>query len=66
MFKPKLAACLIALSMSGCASGRVIDTACSWVQPINVSRQDVMTADTKRQIITHNEKWERVCRTTSQ
>jgi hypothetical protein len=62
MCKQKLAACLIATSMSACASGRVIDTACSWVQPIMVSREDVMTADTKRQIIVHNEKWERVCK----
>jgi hypothetical protein len=26
-----------------------------------VSRSDVLTDDTARQILTHNEQWERVC-----
>lgn len=50
------------LCISGCATnGSVIDTACAWVRPIMVSRDDVLTDETARSILIHNETWERVC-----
>lgn len=41
----------------------VVDTACTWVQPIYVTAQDVqvMDSDTKRAILSHNEKWDANC-----
>jgi hypothetical protein len=62
MCKAKLLVCLLAISISGCATnGRATDTACSWVRPIMISREDVLTEGTKRQIVSHNETWELVC-----
>jgi hypothetical protein len=58
----KSTVCLLTLCATGCAtSGRVIDTGCSWVRPIMVSKQDVLTDGTASQILTHNETWQRVC-----
>ena len=34
---------------------RVVDTACEWTRPIYISRSDVLTDDTAKQIKTHNE-----------
>ena len=62
MRKSKLAVCLLLTCISGCATNsRVIDTSCAWTRPIMVSRQDVLTDDTARQILSYNETWERLC-----
>jgi hypothetical protein len=37
-------------------------TECGWVKIITVSRQDVLTDDTARQILGHNEKVEAICK----
>lgn len=41
----------------------VVDTACNWVNPILVSPHDieVMSEQTKRAILAHNEKWDEIC-----
>ena len=42
--------------LTSCASaGRVIDTSCIWTREIRVSQQDVLTDQTARQILGHNE-----------
>jgi hypothetical protein len=46
---------------SGCASTPAISGACSWVKIITVSRQDVLTDQTAREILQHNLKVEEVC-----
>ncbi|TDY82967.1 UNVERIFIED_ORG: hypothetical protein C7429_101456 [Pantoea allii] len=66
MFSRILTACLMLLSLNGCGNGggaRAIDTGCEWVRPIYVSDHDidVMSAPTKRQILTHNETWDLNC-----
>ncbi|MDF9911889.1 UNVERIFIED_ORG: hypothetical protein OKW14_003913 [Pantoea brenneri] len=66
MFNRILTICLMLLCLSGCGSGggaRVTDTGCEWVRPIYVSDHDidVMSDPTQRQILTHNETWERNC-----
>lgn len=62
MFKLRLAGCLLLTCVSGCATnGHVIDTSCAWAKPILVSRQDVLTDETTRQVLSHNETWERLC-----
>lgn len=40
---------------------RATDTACLWVAPIYVSRQDVLTDGTAVAILSHNEKWKANC-----
>ena len=45
---------------TGCASTVVTD-GCSWVQTITVSRQDVLTDQTAKEILAHNEKVEKFC-----
>lgn len=35
----------------------VIDTACKWVKPVFISKQDVLTDGTARQILAHNETY---------
>ncbi|OON35616.1 hypothetical protein BTJ39_22330 [Izhakiella australiensis] len=41
----------------------VVDTACDWVRPIYVTRHDieVLDAQTKRDILAHNETWQKNC-----
>jgi hypothetical protein len=34
---------------------RFIDTGCDWTKPISVSKGDVLTDDTARQILAHNQ-----------
>jgi hypothetical protein len=46
---------------SGCASTSVISP-CSWVRVISVSKDDVLTDQTAREILAHNEKVEAVCK----
>ena len=55
---------LAALLLTGCGTnGVVIDTSCDWVRPILISRDDVLTDGTARQILEHNETWQAVCDT---
>lgn len=55
-------ACLMLMCVSGCATnGSVIDSACDWVRPILISKDDVLTDDTARQILMLDEGWERAC-----
>lgn len=46
---------------SGCAS-TVATSPCSWVKIITVSSADVLTDQTAREILTHNEAVERICK----
>lgn len=39
----------------------VVDTACKWVEPIYISKKDVLTDGTARQILTHNNTVDRNC-----
>lgn len=41
----------------------VVDTACNWVVPVYVTANDVkvLDAQTKRAILSHNEKWKAIC-----
>jgi len=39
----------------------VIDTACKWVQPIYISKDDVLTDGTARQILAHNKAYVVAC-----
>lgn len=50
----------LALIIPACAPSPA-PTECAWAQPILVSRDDVMTEETARQILTHNETGARVC-----
>lgn len=49
---------------NGVADPVVVDTACNWVQPVYLTEQDIMTLDeqTKRAILSHNEKWDANCK----
>lgn len=40
----------------------VIDTACQWVAPIYIRKSDVLTIQTARAILNHNETWEANCK----
>ena len=68
MYKLKFLAVLIALCVSGCSAGLsnlpsaegVVD-GCSWVRPVYLSTEDVLTDETARQVLVLNETWERVC-----
>ena len=35
---------------------------CSWTKPILVADEDVLTEATARDILVHNEVWERLCK----
>jgi len=45
---------------SGCSTVSPV-TSCGWVTIITVSRADVLTDETARQILAHNEKVEAIC-----
>ena len=40
---------------------KIIDNSCLWIKPIYISKNDVLTAGTARQILTLNEIWESQC-----
>ena len=40
----------------------VIDTSCQWVAPIYIRKSDVLTIQTARAILNHNETWEANCK----
>lgn len=55
--------CLLLTACAG--TGRVTEVAdagCYWARPIYVSRGDVLTDETARQVLAHNETWARRCR----
>ena len=57
-------AVLIAASLlSACATINppVVDTSCDWVRPIYVSKQDTLTDKTAREILSHDNKWQKIC-----
>ncbi|ELP25072.1 hypothetical protein F385_841 [Pantoea agglomerans 299R] len=61
-----LIASLMLMCLNGCGnsgSGRVIDTGCEWASPIYVSDHDidVMSGQTQRAILAHNETWKLNC-----
>lgn len=49
---------LINACLAGCSNH---DSTCAWVKPIWLQRQDLvcMAPSTKREILTHNETWEK-------
>jgi hypothetical protein len=51
----------IAVSAAGCATDPRLRSDCDWVQPIKPSRQDVLTRQTKAQILAHNETGRKIC-----
>jgi hypothetical protein len=56
-----IATCLgILLLLSGCAPGSGTDACGPW-KPIYVSRHDVLTDGTARQVLAHNETGRRIC-----
>ena len=60
----KLTALWLLLSLTlfgtGCTSTVAIDS-CSWVRIITVSKEDVFTDQTAREILAHNRKVEETC-----
>ena len=44
----------------------VIDTSCQWVAPIYIRKSDVLTIQTARAILNHNETWEANCKKDTQ
>ena len=46
---------LIAVSITGCATDPPTRNDCDWAQPIKPSHQDLLTRQTKEQIVAHNE-----------
>lgn len=39
----------------------IIDAGCKWTAPVYISKSDGLTDGTARQILSHNETWERNC-----
>ena len=54
---PLLSLTLFVASCSTVSAG----TECAWVKVITISRQDVLTDETARQLLAHNEKVEAIC-----
>jgi hypothetical protein len=40
---------------------KIVDTACDWVKPIYVSKTDVLSDETARSILAHNEAGAKNC-----
>jgi hypothetical protein len=51
----------IAVSTTGCATDPRLKSDCDWAQPIKPSRQDVLTRQTKEQLLAHNETGAKIC-----
>jgi len=39
----------------------MVDTSCSWVKPIFISKADKLTDKTAGEILAHDEKWKQFC-----
>ena len=52
---------LVVILLMGCASGSVGVDACGPWQPIYVGQADVLTVETGRQVLAHNEVGARLC-----
>lgn len=53
----------MAMLLAGCTTpGAVTNNYCDITQPIYVSKSDVFTDGTARQILEHNETWKRICK----
>lgn len=59
----KYLAVLAPLFLGACATTQptVVDTSCSWVNPIFVSKQDKLTQKTASAILAHDDKWKEIC-----
>ena len=67
MLKTKLLLVLTTLLLTSCSlTGRetkvkVVDTSCDWIRPIYISKHDMLTSATARQILVHNKQWKKIC-----
>ena len=57
----RFVSCLGFVLVAGCSTATVATSPCSWVQIITVSKDDVLTVETAREILAHNEKVEAIC-----
>lgn len=55
-------ACLLLTACATSGPATVVDAGCYWTRPIYIGREDVLTDETARQILVHNETWELRCR----
>lgn len=55
------ALCLMATLSLGCAKSGS-DSFCAVAKPVWIADADVLTDVTARQVLEHNETWERLCR----
>lgn len=60
-FKTAAMLLLIAVSTAGCAADPRLKSDCDWAEPIRPSRQDVLTRQTKEQILAHNAAGAKIC-----
>ena len=51
----------IAVLIAGCATDPRLKSDCDWAEPIRPSRQDVLTRQTKAQILEHNTVGAKIC-----
>ena len=58
----KASIALVSLLLTACATSGPATDGCEWTRYILVGRQDVLTEDTARQILAHNETREQICR----
>jgi hypothetical protein len=62
MLKPLIPLIAIAALTAGCATERrFLREDCDWAQPIRPARTDVLSENTKAQILAHNEIGARLC-----
>ena len=61
MFRTAAIVLSIAVSTAGCATDPRLKSECDWAQPIMPSRADVLTRQTKQQILAHNEAGAKIC-----
>lgn len=54
--------CLAALLLTGCATSGAVTNYCDISKPVYISKQDVLTDGTAKQILQHNETWQRICK----
>jgi len=52
------------LLLTACAGKpdiQIVDSSCSWVKPIFISKADKLTDKTAGEILAHDEKWKQFC-----
>lgn len=49
------------MTLTACSTSGTRSSGCDWVKPLYVDKADLLSQDTKRAILLHNQNWSDIC-----